>query len=152
MPTGNFSDLSSLICLKKKKSWFQFSSVTQSCPTLCDPMNRSMPGLPVLHYLWGLTKLMLMMQSNHLILCCPFFLLPSIFPRIRVFSNESVLHIRWPKYWRFSFSISPSSEYSGFISFRIDYFDLLSVQRTLKSPLQHNLKASILWCSAFFMV
>ena len=88
--------------------------------------------------------------SNHLILCCPLFLLPSIFPRIRVFSNlESVLHIRWPKYWSFSFSISPSNKCSGLISCRIDWLDLLAVQGTLKSLLQHHSsKASILWCSA----
>ena len=91
------------------------------------------------------------MLSNHLILCFPLFLLPSIFPRIRVFSNEPALRIRWPKYW--SFSISPSNEYSGLISFRIDQFDLLAVQGTLKNLLQHhNSKASILWCSAFFTV
>ena len=97
-----------------------------------------------------LMSLELVMPSNHLILCHPFLLLPSIFPRIRVFSNlESVLHIRWPKYWSFSFSISPSNEYSGLISFRIDCFDLLSVQGILKSLLQHHSsKASILWCSA----
>ena len=94
-----------------------------------------------------------MMPSNHLILCHPLLLLPSIFPRIRVFSNESTLHIRWPKYWSFSFSISPSNEYSGLISFRIDWFDLLVLQGTLKSLLQqHNSKTLILWCSAFFMV
>ena len=93
------------------------------------------------------------MPSNHLILCCPLLLLPSIFPRIRVFSNESVLHIRWPKDWSFNFSISPSSEYSGLISFKIDWLDLLAVQGTLKSLIQHhNLKTSTLWCSAFFMV
>ena len=93
------------------------------------------------------------MPSNHLILCCPFLLPPSVFPSIRVFSNELALHIRWPKYWSFSFSISPSNEYSGLISFRIDWFSLLAIQGTLKSILQHhNLKASILWCSAFFMV
>ena len=92
------------------------------------------------------------MPSNHLILCCPFLLL-SIFPSVRVFSNESVLRITWPKYWSFSFNISPSNEYSGLISFRIDWFDLLAVQGTLKSLLQHHsLKASILWCSAFFTV
>ena len=91
--------------------------------------------------------------SNHLILCCPFFLPPSIFPGIRVFSNESVLHIRWPNYWTFSFSISPSNEYSGLISFRKDWLDLLAVQGTLKILLQHHSsKVSILWCSAFFMV
>ena len=91
--------------------------------------------------------------SNHLILCCPLLLLPSIFPNIRVFSNESALHIRWPKYWSFSFSISPSNEYSGLISLRIDWFDLLAVQGTLKSLFQHHSpKASILWHSAFFIV
>ena len=89
------------------------------------------------------------MPSNHLIFCCPLLLLPSIFPSIRVFPNESALHIRWPKYWSLSFSISPSNEYSGLISFRIDWFDLCAVQRTLKSLLQlHNSKASILQCSA----
>ena len=93
------------------------------------------------------------MPSNHLILCHPLFLLLSIFPRIRGFSKESALHIRWPKYWSFSFSISPSNEYSGLISFRIDWFDLLAVQGTLKSLLQHHsLKACILWRSAFFII
>ena len=93
------------------------------------------------------------MPSNHLILGHPLLLLPSIFPSIRVFHNESVLHIRWPKYWSFSFSISPSNEYSGLISFTIDWFDLLAVQGTPKSLLQHhNSNASILWCSPFFMV
>ena len=93
------------------------------------------------------------MPSNHLILCHPLLLLPSILPSIRVFSNESLLHIRWPKYWSFSFSISPSNEYTGLISFRIDWFDILAVQGTLKSLLQHHSsKSSILWCSAFFMV
>ena len=91
--------------------------------------------------------------SNHLILCHPLLLLPSIFPNIRVFSSELAFHINWPKYWSFSFSISPSSEYSGFISFRIDWFDLLAVQGILKSLLQHHSsKASILWCSVFFMI
>ena len=95
----------------------------------------------------------LVIPSNHLILCCPLFFLPSIFPSIRVFSSESILHIRWPKYWSFSFSISPSNEYSGLISFRMDWLDLLAVQGTLKSLLQHHSsKVSILWCSAFFMV
>ena len=104
----------------------------------------------------SLLKLMsieFVMPSNHLILCCPLLLLPSIFPSIRVFSNESALHIRWPKYWSFSFSISPSNEYSGLISFRMNWWDLLAVQGTLKSLLQHhNLKASVLQCSDFFMV
>ena len=115
-----------------------------------------MPGLPVHHqYSRSLLKLMSIkpvMPSNHLILCHP-LLLPSILPSIRVFSNEPVLRIRWPKYWSFSFSISPSNEYSGLISFRTDWFDLLTVQRTLKSLLQHHSsKASILQCSAFFTV
>ena len=104
----------------------------------------------------GLLKLVStesVMLSNHIILCHPLFLLPSIFPSIRVFFNESALCIRWPKYWSFNFSISPSSEYSGLISFRTDWFDLLTVQGTLKSLFQqHNSKASILQCSAFFMV
>ena len=104
---------------------------------------------------WSLLKLMSIesvMPFNHLILCHPFLLLPSIFPSIRVFSNESVLRIRWPEYWSFSFSISPSSEYSGLISFRMDWVDLLAVQGTLKSLLQyHSSKASILRCSAFFI-
>ena len=92
------------------------------------------------------------MPSNHLILCCPLLLLPSVFPGIRVFSSESVLHIRWPKYWSFSFSITPSNEYSGLTSFRMDWLDLLAVQGTLKSLLQHHSsKASILRCSAFFI-
>ena len=93
------------------------------------------------------------MPSNHLILCRPLLFLPSIFPSIRVFSNDSILRIKWPKYWSFSFSISPSNEYSGLISFRIGWFDLLAVQRTLKSLLQHHSsKASILWHSGFFIV
>ena len=93
------------------------------------------------------------MPSNHLILCRPLLLLPSMFPSIRVFSNELALHIRWPKYWSFSFNISPSNEYPGLISFRMDWLDLLAVQGTLKSLFQHHsLKASILWCSAFFIV
>ena len=105
---------------------------------------------------WSLLKLLStgsVMPSYHLILCRPLFLLPSIFPSIRVFSSKSVLCIRWPKYWRFSFSISPSNEYSGLISFRTDWLDLFAVQGTLRSLLQHHSsKASILWCSAFFMV
>ena len=95
-----------------------------------------------------LMSIKLVMPSNHLILCRPLLLLTSIFPSIRVFSSESVLHIRWPEYWSFSFSISPSNEYSGLISFKIDWFDLLAIQETLKSLLQHHSsKASILWCS-----
>ena len=134
----------------------QFSSVAQSCPTLCDTMNRSMPGLPVHHQLpefTQLTSIESVMPSSHLILCCPLLLLPSIPPSIRVFSNESTLHMRWPKYWSFSFSISPSKEHPGPISFRMDWLDLFAVQGTLKSLLQHHSsKASILWCSAFFIV
>ena len=100
-----------------------------------------------------LVSIELVMPSNHLILCCPLFLLPLIFPSIRVLSNESALHIRLPKYWSFSFIVSPSDDYSGLISFRMDWLDLLAVQRTLKSLLQyHSSKASILQCSAFFMV
>ena len=130
---------------------YKFSSVAQSCPTLCDPMNCSTPGLLSITNSWSLPKLMsteLMMPSNHLILCRPLLLLPSIFPSIRVFSNESALCIRWPKYWSFSYSISPSNEHPGLISFRMDWLNLLAVQGTLKSLLQHHSsKASILWCS-----
>ena len=133
----------------------QFQSVAQLCLTLCDPMNRSTPGLPVHHQLSDLLKLMSIksvMPSKHLILCCPLLFSPSIFLSIRVFSNESVFHIRSPKYWSFSFNISPSNEYSGLISFRMDWLDLLAVQGTLKSLLQHHSsKTSILQCSAFFM-
>ena len=109
----------------------QFSSVAHSCPTLCDPMNCSMPGLLVHHQLQSPPKPMSIesvMPSNHLSLCHPLLLLPSIFTSVTVFSNESVLHIRWPTYWSFSFSISPSSEYSGLIKFRMDWLDLLAVQ------------------------
>ena len=133
-----------------------FSSVTQLCPTLCDPMNRSTPGLPVHHQPPELTRLMSIksvMPSSHLILCCSLLLLPPIPPSIRVFSNESTLCIWWPKYWSFSFSIIPSNEHPGLISFRMDLLDLLAVQGTLKSLLQHHTsKASILWRSAFFTV
>ena len=134
-----------------------FSSVAQSCPTLCDPMDCSTPGLPVHHQFPEFTQTTLsiesMMPSNHLILCCPLLLLPSIFPSFRVFPNESALCIRWPKYWSFSLNISPSNEYSGLISFRMDWLDLLAVQGTLKSLLQHHSsKASILQHSAFFTV
>ena len=135
---------------------FQFSSVAQLCPTLCDPMDCSMPGFLSITNSRSLFKLMFIkfvMPSSHLILCCPLLLLPSILPSIRVFSNESALHIRLPKYWRFNFRISPSNEYLGLISFRIDWFDLLAVQGTLKSLLQHHSsKTSILRRSAFFMV
>ena len=119
-------------------------------------MDCSMPGLPVYHQLLEFIQLISIksvMPSNHLILCCPLLLPPSIFPRIRVFSNESALHIWWPKYWNFSFNISPSNEPVGLISFRMDELDLLAVQGTLKSLLQHHSsKASILRRSAFFTV
>ena len=134
----------------------QFSSVAQSCPTFCDPTNHSTPALPVHHCSRSLPKLISIdsvMPSNRLILCPPLLLLPSIFPSIRVFSNESVLCIRWSNYWSFSFNISPSNEYSGLISFRMDWLDLLAVQGTLKSLLQHHSsKASILQRSALFIV
>ena len=130
----------------------QFSSVAQSYLTVCDPMNCSTPGLPVHHQLLKLMSIESVMPSNHLILCCPLLLLPSTFPSIRVW-NESALRIRCPKYWSFSFNISPSNEYSGLISFRMDQWDLLAVQGTGKSLLQHHSsKASSLWLSAFFIV
>ena len=121
-------------------------SVAKSCPTLCNPMDCSTPGFFVLHYLPEfalslsprLMSIESVMLSNHVILCCPLLLLPSVFPSSRVFSNESALFIRWPKYWNFSFSISPFNEYSGLISFRSDWLDLLAVQGTLKSLLQHH--------------
>ena len=131
-------------------SWkFFFSSVTQSCPTLCDPITAAhQASLPVTNS-WSSPKPMSIesvMPSNHLILCHPLFLLPSIFPSIRVFSNESALRSRWPKYWSFSFSNSPSNEHPGLISFRMDWLDLLAVQGTLKSLLQHHSsKAEILF-------
>ena len=132
------------------------SSVAQSCLTLCDPMDCSKPGFPVHHQLLGLLKLMsieLVMPSNHLILCRPILLPPSIFPSVRFFSNESALHIRWPKYWSFIFNISSSNEHSGLISSRIDWLDLLVAQGTLKSLLQHHSsKASVLRRSTFFTV
>ena len=134
----------------------QFSSVAQSCPTLCDPMNRSTPGLPVHHQLPEFTQttsIESVMPSSHLILCRPLFLLPPIPPSIRILSNESTLHMKRPKYWSFSFSIIPSKEHLGLISFRMDWLDLLAVQGTLRSLLQHHSsKASILRRSAFFTV
>ena len=136
------------------KEHYQFTSVAQSCPTLCDPMNRSTLGLPVHHQLPSslkLTSIESVMPSSHLILCRSLLLLSPIPPSIRVFSNESTLRMRWPKYWSFSFSIIPSKEIPGLISFRMDWLDLLAVQGTLKSLLQHHSsKASILWHSAFF--
>ena len=144
-------DIHSVLTLKPIS---KFSSVQSlSHVWLCDPMDHSTPGLAVHHQFPSLLKLMsivLVMPSNHLILCRPLLLLPSIFPSLRVFSNESVLRIMWPRSWSFSFS--PSNEYSGLISFRIDWLDLLEVQGTLKSLLQHySSKVSILWHSAFFI-
>ena len=133
----------------------QFSSVAQSCPTLCKPIDCSTPGFPVHHQPQNLLKLMSIksvIPPNHLILCLPLLLLPSIFPSIRIFSNESVLRIRWPKYWRFSFGIGPSNEYSGLISFRIDWLDHLAVQGILKSLLQHHISKASVQHQTFFMV
>ena len=151
--TYNYSFISSFLVLI---SSVQFSSVAQSCPTLCDPMNCSTPGLPVHHQLPEFTQIHVhqvrdAIQPSHL--CRPLLLLLPIPPSIRVFSNESTLRMRWPKYWSFSFSIIPSKEIPGLIPFRMDWLDLLAVQRTLKSLLQHHSsKASILQCSAFFTV
>ena len=134
----------------------QFSSVTQLCLTFWNLIDVARQASLSITSSWRLLTLMTIesvMPSNHLILCHSLLLLPSIFPSIRVFSNESVLCIRWPKYLSFSFSISPSNEYSGLISLRTDWFDLLAVQGTLESLLQHHgSKASILWCPTFFMV
>ena len=150
---------------KSKKIWHQAETlccvaVVQLCLTLGDPMDGSTPGFSVLHHLLELLKsisIESVMPSNHLALCCPLLLLPSIFPSISVPSNESALCIRWPKYWSFSFSFSfsirPSNEYSGLISFMMDWFDLLSVQGTLENLLQyHSSKTSILWHSAFSLI
>ena len=135
---------------------YQFSSVAQLCPILCDPIDCSTPGFLSITNSRSSPKLMsieLVMPSRHLILYRPLLLLPPIPPSIRVFSNESTLPMRWPKYWSFSFSIIPSNEHPGLISFRMDWLDLLAVQGTLKSLLQHHSsKASIIWCSAFFTV
>ena len=138
------------------KSVLIFSSVAQSCWLFVTPWTATRLASLSITNSRSLLKLMSIesvMPSNHLILCYPLLLLPSIFSSIGVFSNESVLPIRWPKYWSFSFSINPSDEYSRLISFRIDWFDLLAAQGTLKSLLQHHsTKASVLQCSAFFIV
>ena len=136
------------------KNYVQFNSVAQSRPTLCDSMDCSTPGLPVHHQFPELAQTHVhrvgdAIQPFHPI-CHLLLLPPSIFPSIRVFSSDSVLPIRWPKHWSFSFIISPSNEYPGLISFRMDWLDLLAVQGTLKSLLQHH--TSILQCSAFFIV
>ena len=134
----------------------QFSSVAQSYLTLCNPMNHSTPGLPVPHQLLEFTQTHIHWVSDAIqpsILCRPLLLLPPIPPSIRVFSNASTLRMRWPEYWSFSFSIIPSKEHSGLNSFRMDWSDLLAIQGTLRSLLQHHSsKASIHQCSAFFMV
>ena len=130
---------------------FQLLSCVWFFATLWNAASQVSLSFTISQSLFKLMSIELVMPSNHLVLCCPLLLLPSIFPSIRVFSNESALPIRWPKYWSFSFSISPSNEYSGLISFRIDWFDL-AAQGTLKSLLQHHsLKASILWHSAFLI-
>ena len=135
----------------------QFISVAQSFPkSLATPWNAACQASLSITNSWSLLKLMsieLVLPSSYLILCRPLLLLPLVLPSIRVFSNKSTLHMRWPKYWSFSFSISPSNEHSGLISFRMDWLELLAVQGTLKSLLQHHSsKASILWRSAFFTV
>ena len=162
-------DISSSYSLMGKASWMlllsalnlrlvQFSSVQLLSPVwlFVTPWTAACQASLSMTNSRSLAKLMCIesvMPSNHLILCHPLLLLPSIFPSIRVFSNEAALHIRWPKWWNFSFNISPSNEHPGLISFRMDWLDLLAVQGTLKSLLQHHSsKASILWCSAFFIV
>ena len=143
--------------LFKTNLWLRiFSSVSQSCPALCDPMNRSTSGFPVHHQLLESTQTHVHWVGDAIKPSHPLSSpshVPSILPSISVFSNESALHIRWPKYWSFSFNISPSNEHPGLISFRMDWLELLAVQGTLKSFLQHHSsKASILWCLAFFIV
>ena len=151
----SFCLLFPLLC---KSFWVsvQFSSVTQSCPTLCNPWiaaHQASLSITNSRSLPKLTSIESVMPSSHLILCHPLLLLPSIFPSIRVFSNKSALHIRWPKIWSFSFNISPSNEHPGLITFRMDWLDLLVVQGTLKSlPQYHSAKASILQWSPFFTV
>ena len=135
----------------------QFSSVAQLCPTLCNPMTgaarQASLSITISRSSLKLMSIEFVMPSSHLILCRPLLLLPPIPPSIRVFSSESTLRMRWPKYWSLSFSISPSKEHPGLISFRMDWLDLLAVQGTLKSLLQHHSsKASVLWRSAFFTV
>ena len=163
-PLGNFEKARFITHMytlgDRVMSWMkerEFSSVqfTQSSPSLCDPVD-STPGFPVHHQLPELTQthvIELVMPSNYFILCHPLLLPPSIVPSIRVFSKESVLCVRWPKYWSFSFSVSPSNEYLGLMSFSMDWLDLLAVQGTLKSLLQHHSsKASLLQHSAFLIV
>ena len=150
------SDLMRIVTALSCTPSVQFSSVAQLCPTLCDRMNHSTSGLPVHHQLRSslrLRSIESVMPSSHLILGRPLLLLPPIPPSIKVFSSESTLRMRWPKYWSFSFSINPSKEIPGLLSFRMDWLDLLAVQGTLKSLLQHHTsKASILQLSAFLTV
>ena len=140
----------------KQNSWLNSVQLLSRARLFATPWTTACQASLSITNSWSLLKLTsitLGRPSNHLTLCCPLHLLPSIFPSIRVFSNESVLLIRWPKYWSFSFSISPSNEHSGLIFFRMDWLDLLAVQGTLKSLLQHHSsKASVLQCSVFFMV
>ena len=141
-----FSGLCSvpLICVSVLHQHHCPCSAAMLCPTVCDPVDRSTPGFPVLYYplsLLTLRSIESVMPSNHLILCRPLILLPSIFPSIRVFSNESVLHMRWPMYWTFSSSTGPSNEHPGLISFRMDWLDLLAVRGTLKSFLAPQFKS-----------
>jgi len=142
--------------LKLNWKWDCCCLVTESCLTVCSPMDCSMPGFPVLYHLPQLAYTHVhwvsdTIQPSHPLLSL--LLLPSLLPSIRVLSNESALHIRWPKYWSFSFSISPPNEYSGLTSFRIDWFDLLAIQETLKSLLHHpSSKASVFQCSTSFMI
>ena len=153
-----FMELLGYLCIKEEEREFQkcssqFSSVqllshVWPFATPWTPARQAFLSFTISRNLLKLMSVESVMPSNHLILCCPLLLLPSIFPSIRVFSNESVLHIRWPKYWSFSFNISPSNEHLGLISFRMDWLDLLAVQGTLKSLLQqYSSKSSIFWCS-----
>ena len=152
----NFEKISVVLCFCRSLMFGLISSVAQSCPTLCDPKECSTPGFPVHHQLSEFTsthvhRLGDAFQPSHPMLSL--LLLPSVFPSIRVFSNESVIRMRWPKYWSFSFSISPSNEHPGLISFSMDWLDPLAVQGTLKSLLpHHSSKASILQHSVFFIV
>ena len=144
-PTTYLERYESSLWFWKQSKYLVLTSVAKSCPTLCDPEDWSTPGFPVHHQLLEFTQTHIesVMSSSHLILCRPLLLLLPIPPSIRVFSNESVLCMRWPKYWSFSFSIIPSKEHPGLISFRMDWLDLLAVQGTFKSLLHHSSKASI---------
>ena len=152
---GNAKECSNYCTIALISHAIKFSSVVQSCPTPCKPWTAARQASLSNTNFWSPPKLMSIesvMLYNHLILCRPLLLLPSIFPSIRVFSNESALCIRWPEYWSFSFNIRPSNEHPGLISFRMDWLDLLAVQGTLKSLLQHHSSTLILQHSAFFIV